>query len=280
MGHKLKSVRVKEPSGVLGKKVASVKVTDEVPIVRSPSIQPTASDLASKRPASSEMRPGAGFRVCNDFSRVSASTIARLSEFESTDISDSLNRMFVIDPQIHNVVNEQPLFGPAVTVKVFPGDNLMVHKALDVAQPGDIVVIDTSGNPRNAVMGDMIGSKAKSRGIAGFVIDGLVRDLSGLLEIGLPVYASGVTSFGPLHRGPGELGYSISCGGIVVNPGDAVCADTSGIVVVRKEFAEDTCDFLARHKASLAEYLANVKKGIFSNEWVDRQLKLDGCSIE
>jgi RraA family protein len=270
-----KSDGIEKPRGV-----ASVKATDEVPVVSAPSIQPAASDLASTRPASSEMRPGAGFRVCNDFSRVSASTIARLSEFESTDISDSLNRMFVIDPAIRNVVDEQPLFGPAVTVKVFPGDNLMVHKALDVAQPGDIIVIDTSGNPRNAVMGDMIGNKAKSRGIAGFVVDGLVRDLAGLLEIGLPVYAVGVTSFGPLHRGPGELGYSISCGGIVVNPGDAVCADTSGIVVVRKEFAEDTCDFLNQHKASQAEYIANVKRGIFSNEWVDRQLKLDSCIIK
>jgi RraA family protein len=255
-------------------------VSGAIPVLKSPSLQPSASDLTSKRPASSEMRPGAGFRVNSDFSRVSAATITKLSEFETTDISDSLNRMFVFDPAIRNVVNNKPLFGPAVTVKVFPGDNLMVHKALDVARPGDVVVIDTSGNPRNAVLGDMIGNKAKSRGIAGFIIDGLVRDLPGLLEIGLPVYAAGVTSFGPLHRGPGELGYSISCGGIVVNPGDAVCADDSGIIVVRKEVAEETCEYLAEQKSAQAEYLANVKKGIFSNDWVDRQLKLDGCIIE
>ncbi len=97
-------------------------VSGAIPVLKSPSLQPSASDLTSKRPASSEMRPGAGFRVNSDFSRVSAATIAKLSEFETTDISDSLNRMFVFDPAIRNVVNNNPLFGPAVTVKVFPGD--------------------------------------------------------------------------------------------------------------------------------------------------------------
>src|SRR5690606_30332237 len=123
-----------------------------------------------------------------------------------------LNRMYTMNPQIHNLVNNEPLFGPACTVKVFPGDNLMVHKSLDLAQPGDVVVVDTSGSRENAVLGDLVTTKAKHRGIAGFIIDGLVRDLPGMREVGLPVYARGVTPFGPLHRGPGELNYTISCG--------------------------------------------------------------------
>ncbi len=249
-------------------------------IEKAPSIETPVREGANNRPASSEMRGGPGFRVKTKFESVSAAQIEQLAQFETTEISDALNRMFTLDPAIRNVVNEQKLFGPAITVKVFPGDNLMVHKALDVAKPGDVIVVDTSGLPRNACVGDMIGNKAKHIGVAGFIIDGLVRDLDGLKEIGLPVYATGITSFGPLHRGPGELCHPISCGGIVVNAGDAICADTSGIVVVNKNFVEDTIEHLKNQRASLEEYTANVKRGKFSNEWVDKQLMLDGCLYE
>ncbi|MEM9332699.1 MAG: RraA family protein [Pseudomonadota bacterium] len=232
------------------------------------------------RPSSSEMRGGPGFRVKSSIPRVEAKHIDELRQFETTDISDALNRMFTMDPEIRNVTGSSSLYGPAVTVKVFPGDNLMVHKALDIAKPGDVIVIDTSGVAQNAVVGDMIGNKAKHKEIAGFIVDGLVRDLPGLTEIGLPMYARGVTAFGPLHRGPGELGYSVSCGGIVVNPGDAVCADESGIVVVRNEFAADTIQHLQTQKPTLESYVENVKKGVFSNDWVDRQLNQDKCLFE
>jgi regulator of RNase E activity RraA len=142
------------------------------------------------------------------------------------------------------------------------------------------VVVDTSGSHRNAVLGDLIANKAKHRGITGFIIDGLIRDLPGVIEAGLPVYARGVTPFGPLHRGPGELNYSISCGGIVINPGDIIVADQSGVAVVRREFAEDTIMRLRAHRARMAQYVKDVKAGKFSNSWVDEQLNRDNCLFE
>ncbi|MGH6820228.1 MAG: RraA family protein, partial [Methylocella sp.] len=215
-----------------------------------------------------------------DIDRPKPSLIALYRDFETPDISDILNRMYTMSPEIHNVVNAAPLVGPALTVKVFPGDNLMVHKALDAAKPGDVIVIDTSGSQRNAVLGDLVANKAKHRGIAGFIVDGLVRDLPGLKEADLPVFARGVTPFGPLHRGPGELNYAVSCGGIVVNPGDIIVADASGIAVVRREAAEDTIVRLRAHKARMQQYVADVKAGNFSNDWVDRQLAADRCLVE
>ena len=235
---------------------------------------------ATGRPKSSEMTPGAGFRIRMAIDRPPASLVAMFRDFETPDISDILNRMYTMGPEIRNLVNESPLVGPALTVKVFPGDNLMVHKALDAAKPGDVVVVDTSGSQRNAVLGDLVTNKAKHRGIAGFIVDGLVRDLPGLKEAGLPVYARGVTPFGPLHRGPGELNYAVSCGGIVVNPGDIVVADTSGIAVVRREVAEDTIMRLRAHRARMQAYVADVKAGRFSNDWVDLQLAADHCLVE
>ena len=235
---------------------------------------------ATERPKSSEMTPGPGFRVRLDIDRPSASLVAMFRDFETPDISDILNRMYTMSPEIRNLVNDDMLVGPALTVKVFPGDNLMVHKALDAAKPGDVVVVDTSGSQRNAVLGDLVTNKAKHRGIAGFIVDGLIRDLPGVKEVGMPVFARGITPFGPLHRGPGELNYSVSCGGIVVNPGDIVVADSSGIAVVRKEVAEDTIMRLRAHRARLQQYVSDVKAGRFSNDWVDRQLAEDHCMVE
>lgn len=235
---------------------------------------------SASRPKSAEMTPGPGFRVRTRFERPPAELVDLYRQFDTADVSDMLNRMYTMCAEIRNLVNDAPLIGPACTVKVFPGDNLMVHKALDVARPGDVIVVDTSGSQRNAVVGDLIANKAKHRGIAGFVIDGLIRDLPGVAETGLPVYARGVTPFGPLHRGPGELGYSVSCGGVVVDAGDIIVADPCGVAVVRKDFARSVAARLSTHMARMKDYVDNVRNGIFSNEWVDAQLRQDGCLVE
>lgn len=180
---------------------------------------------------------------------------------------------------IKNLINQAKIVGPACTVKVFPGDNLMVHKALDITRPGDIVIVDAGSSSMNGIIGDLIATKAKHRGIAGFVIDGLIRDIPGIKEVGMPVYARGITPVGPLHRGPGEINFSVSCGGIVVNPGDIICGDANGVVVVRQEIAESLLDRLVNQRESLKDYLDNVKQGIFSNEWVDNILDSHHCQF-
>ena len=262
-------VSVSDADGALGRSASATQAAT-----------PLVSPDTAKRPKSAEMTPGPGFRVRTLIERASPELVDLYRSYESADISDMLNRMYTMCPEIHNVANDEPLVGPACTVKVFPGDNLMVHKALDLAQSGDVIVVDTSNSRANAVLGDLIVNKAKHRGIAGFVIDGLVRDLPGIMETGLPVYARGVTPFGPLHRGPGELNYSVSCGGVVVNPGDIIAADLSGVVVVRKEFAESIAARLWTQRRRMAAYIDNVKRGIFSNDWVDEQLAQDHCLFE
>lgn len=232
---------------------------------------------ATKKPKSADVSPGPGFMVRRTFERPDRDLIEGFGEFESTDISDALNRMYAMAEPIRNVVNDATLLGPALTVKVFPGDNMMVHKALDLVQPGDVIVVDASCSYNAAVIGDLVANKARCRGVAGFIIDGLVRDLPGLKECGLPVYARGITPFGPLHRGPGEINYQISCGGIVVSPGDIVRADASGVTVIPRAWAPEILSRLRASQEALAAYVAQVKQGVFSNDWVDRQLTADGC---
>lgn len=243
-------------------------------------LQAVAEPAMRRRPTSAEIHPGPGFRVRQRMVRPRASTVERFRAYGTPDVSDLLNRLYAMDGGIRNLVNETALVGPALTVKLYPGDNLMLHKALDAAEPGDVVVVDSSLNTTTAVIGDLVSSKAKHRGIAGVIVDGLVRDIEAVRAVGLPVYGRGVTPKGPLHRGPGELGYPVSCGGIVVNPGDVIVADTSGIVVVRADFAEDLLERLDAQRDALASYVANVKRGVFSNEWVDRYLEQHGCPVE
>jgi len=215
-----------------------------------------------------------------NFPRLAPELMQQFLQFPTPDISDLLNRLYAVDPQIQCLTGDHHrVCGPACTVKVFPGDNLMVHKSLDVIEPGDIVIVDAGGSTLNAVLGDLISTKAKHRGIAGFVIDGLVRDLPNIKELDFPVFARGITPIGPLHRGPGEINYPICCGGVVVNPGDLIVGDAMGVVVVPQGIAADLLERLKEHEASSAAYFESVKKGNFSNAWVDQILQDMQCPL-
>ena len=232
----------------------------------------------ANKPNSADLHPGPGFRIRLDHARPPASLLRQLARFDTPDISDLLNRLYSVDAAITCLTGKHHrLCAPVCTVKVFPGDNLMVHKALDVAQPGDVVVVDARGSTMNAVLGDIICTKARHRRLGGFIVDGLIRDLPGILDLDFPVFARGTTPVGPLHRGPGEINYPITCGGTVVNPGDVVVADTAGIVVVPQDIVEEVLFRLEEHEATSAAYLESVRRGEFSNQWVDRLLREQGC---
>lgn len=236
----------------------------------------TESPQIAYKPTSNSIYPGPGFRIKKEIDRLPQQLIESFLEFSTPDISDMLNRMYTMNAGIQDLTGYGAIIGSACTVKVYPGDNLMVHKALDIVQPGDIVVVDC-GVMSNGIIGDLIATKAKHRGIAGFVIDGLIRDVEGVRAAGMPVYARGNTPKGPLHRGPGEINYPISCGGIVVNPGDIVYADANGVVTIHQDFAEELLGMLSASKERLKDYIANVKLGKFSNAWVDNTLNANNC---
>lgn len=231
-------------------------------------------------PKSAQMHPGPGYRIRKSVERPDGSIVKQFLGFDAPAVSDMLNRMYTMDSGIRSMTDNVPLVGTACTVKVFPGDNLMVHKALDVAKPGDVIVIDGGSSSMNALIGDLITTKAKHRGVVGFVVDGLIRDVEEVRKVGLPVFARGITPIGPLHRGPGEINFEVSCGGIVVNPGDIIVADMNGVVVIRRNFASEVLERLYAQKQSLEEYESQVKQGNFSNAWADEYLKMTQCNIE
>jgi regulator of RNase E activity RraA len=234
------------------------------------------------KPKSAELHPGPGFRIRTEIERPDPESIAGYADFDTPSISDLMNRLYTMAPAIRTMTAENlRILGPACTVKTFPGDNLMVHKSLDVAQPGDVVVVDASSSTLTAVLGDLVSAKARHRGIAGFVVDGNIRDLPAIRALGdFPVFARGVTPIGPLHRGPGEVNFPICAGGIVVQPGDLIVGDLNGVVVVPRSIVDELLERLRSRAEDEAAYVAAVARGEFSNAWVDKLLEDNNVAID
>jgi len=196
-----------------------------------------------------------GFRVFTRVARPPADLVAALGRLETVYLSDAMNRFGGMDRNIRPADAAMRLAGPAVTVRVAPGDNLMVFRALEVAQPGDVIVIESRGFTQVAHWGDITSMIAQTRRLAGMVTDGSVRDLKGICEVGLPVFSQPVTTpNGALKDGPGEVNVPVAVGNVPVLPGDIVVGDANGVVVVPRR---DAAAVLARASA-MAE--AEAKK--------------------
>lgn len=181
-----------------------------------------------------------------------AGLVARFATVPAANIGDAQER-FGIAAGIRAVWPGARLAGPAFTVWTRSGDNLWIHTALDRAAPGDVIVVNGHGELDRALIGDLIGIRARSLGIAGFVIDGAVRDADALADLGLPVFARGTSPAGPYKHGPGRLGVPVAVGGVVVEPGDMIVGDADGVVVVRREDCATVLAEAERIEAAEAE---------------------------
>lgn len=164
--------------------------------------------------------------------------------------------------------------GTALTVRTRPGDNLAVHKALDLARPGDVLVVDARGEVVNAIVGELMTSYAASRGIAGMVIDGAVRDVAEISAGGLPVYSRGVSHLGPYKSGPGEIHGAISVGGIPVHDGDVVVGDHDGVVVIPAARAESVVAAAERVVSDERAALRAIDTGTWDRTWIDAAARI------
>ena len=210
-----------------------------------------------------------GFQICKRTRKVDAGTVAKFRELPVANISDSMSRMTSGGPALRPIHAGGVLAGPAFTVKTRPGDNLMVHKAIDIADPGDVIVVDGGGDLTNSLIGEMMSSHAEKRGIAGMVIYGSIRDYDTLHAGTFPVFAAGVTHRGPYKDGPGEINVPIAIDGMVIEPGDLIVGDGDGIVCVPFEATAEVLKAThAKHEAEIKQ-LAAIKEGTIDRAWVD-----------
>jgi len=213
-----------------------------------------------------------GLRIRAEFNRPEKSWIDRARAIPVAVIGDCAQRLQALPAGFNHYGGRQQFAGPALTVRVRPGDNLFLHKALDLAQPGDVIMVDADGATRSAIIGAMMTNYAKTRHIEALVVDGAIRDVKELAQIDLSVLARGATPNGPFKSGPGEIGQSISCGGISIAAGDLIVGDEDGALVIPLADIE-TVILAAKEKHRLEQsWEKQIASGTWDRGWVDEAL--------
>lgn len=221
-----------------------------------------------------------GCRILKRKRSVSLELARQYLEVPVANVSDSMARMTAGGASIRPMHDGSRMAGPAVTIKCRPGDNLMLHKALEMAQPGDVIVVDAGGDLTNAITGEIMMGVAKDRGFAGVVINGSIRDSDVIAKDSFPVFAAGVTHRGPYKDGPGEMNVPIAIDGMVIEAGDLIIGDADGILCVPFEQAEHILASAQAKQVAEVKMIAEFKSGAYDASWVDAKLQAMGCEVE
>lgn len=175
--------------------------------------------------------------------RVNQSLIERAKKLSTANLADGMSSLSIrrggcMDPEINPVDDKMKFCATAATVETEDGDNLPIHVAIYQSEPGYVLVVDGKGYRERAYMGDLMVGASKAIGLDGVVLDGYVRDKEGLKELNLPVFARGFMQRTPAKKGPGKINTPIFCAGVEVRPGDLICGDYDGVIVIPKEHIE------------------------------------------
>ena len=221
-----------------------------------------------------------GLKVLKRRRAVSVELALQFIDVPVSNVSDCMSRLFAGGARLRPMHRGLPMSGPALTVRTRPGDNLMIHKALQMAAPGDIIVVDAGGDLTNAVIGDLLVGIAIQRGLGGFVINGAIRDARTVREGNFPIFAAGVTHRGSYKNGPGEINVPIAIDGMVIEPGDLIIGDDDGVLCVPFDHVESVLA-AARKKAGAEAVMAKaIAAGQLDTAWIDATLNQLGCEIE
>jgi 4-hydroxy-4-methyl-2-oxoglutarate aldolase len=201
--------------------------------------------------------------VIRNIDRAQAAAVAALGDFGVATVHEAYRRRGLAYG-ISAVVPDTPLSGTAVTCLNYPGDNLMLHAAIEVCQPGDVLVVAVTAPSLHGMIGELIATICKARGIAGVVLDSGARDVDELRAMGYPIYAKGITALGTAKAGLGYVNTPVSFGGVVVYPGDAVVADNDGVVIVQREDVDQTLAAARKRADHETEVRAKYETGVLS----------------
>lgn len=197
--------------------------------------------------------------VIRHIERVDPAVVAEAAQFPSSILADVAGRRGALSGRIAPLAPSMRFAGPAITVEVRPGDNLMIHAAMAVAQPGDVIVVDGKGDLSSALMGEIMSQQCVALGVVAVVIDGAVRDSEAIRELGFPMFAAGLNPNGPTKSVSGRLNHSISIGGVSVSPGDLVVGDADGVTVIERSKAAAMLPLAVQKVAAETKRIADIK---------------------
>ena len=221
-----------------------------------------------------------GYHIKKDFKRVDKSIVDSFSGIPVPNIGDAMNRTASISSELRPI-NHVRLQGTAYTVRVPAGDNLLIYYAIDNAKPGDVIVVDGSGFTERALVGGIMASLAKAKGLSGLVINGAVRDPRDLESMDFPVFYKAICPNGPYKNGPGEINVPVSIGNRVIYPGDILIGDEDGLISIHPEDAKEIC-MNAKKVVEKEKHMMEMieTEGKLDLEWMYKKLQQDGCTFE
>ena len=215
--------------------------------------------------------------IRREFTRIDAATVKATAGFASSILADVAGRRGAMDGRIQALSPAMRVCGPAFTIEVRPGDNLMIHAAMAMAQAGDVLVIDGKADRTAALMGSIMLNACKRLGFAGVVLDASIRDTEELRELGFPVWSIGANPNGPTKGVAGRINWPISCGGVTVNPGDLIVGDADGITVVEREKASSLLPLAAKKVTDERQRIADIcSGGPIRPKWLEAALVAAG----
>lgn len=218
--------------------------------------------------------------IVRDFERVPAEIVRQASAYQAAILADVAGRRGALHGRIQALRPSMKVAGTALTVEVRPGDNLMIHAAMSLAKPGDVLVIDGKGDQTAALMGTIMMTACRKLGIAGVVIDGAVRDALEIEEMAFPVFSVGTNPNGPTKQVPGRIGHPVTVGGVTVHPGDFILGDADGVVVVEREKIASLLPLAAKKVQDEAARIAAIQQGDTAAKWLDAALRAAGVLKE
>jgi 4-hydroxy-4-methyl-2-oxoglutarate aldolase len=218
--------------------------------------------------------------IIRDFPRVPAAIVAQAAELQPAILADVAGRRGAMNGRIKALRPRMKLAGTAFTVEVRPGDNLMIHAAIAMAKPGDVLVIDGKADQSSALMGTIMMTACQKLGIAGVVMDGACRDSLEIDEMDYPVFSVGTNPNGPTKNIGGRIGHPVSVGDVTVRPGDFIIGDGDGVVVVEREKIEALLPLAARKVKDEAARVAAIKEGDTAAKWLNAALRAAGVLKE
>ena len=221
-----------------------------------------------------------GLRILQRRRAVDLDLARQFLDVPVANVSDCMSRMTAGGARLRPMHAGGRMAGPALTIKTRPGDNLMIHKALQLAKPGDVIVVDGGGDLTNALVGEIMVGDAIKQGLGGFVMNGAIRDAGALRAGSFPVFAAGVTHRGPYKDGPGEINVPIAIDGMVIEPGDLVIGDEDGLLCVPFDDVERLLAAARQKQVVEDKMVADIQAGCFDRAWVDQTLARLNCFIE
>lgn len=214
-----------------------------------------------------------GLRIRSSWQRPGELLLRSFGQAASSQIADVMGRLGAMDSGIKPMWSSPRIIGAALTVWCHSADNLMLHKAIAMAQPGDILVVNTQNNVTNSPFGELLATSARAMDISGVIVDGTVRDGSSFEKLPMAVYARALCPNGCNRDGGGEIGATIACGGVAVRPGDVLVADRDGVAVVPLEDAAEVAAAAVAKLRQEEERLREIHAGVVLRSEVDEHLR-------